>query len=40
MKSKSSKILHYFISGVELITLGIPPYFYNFVSKSPNVLET
>lgn len=33
-------ILNDLISGVELITFGMPPYFFNLVSKSPNVLET
>lgn len=40
IKSCDESILNYLISGVAIITLGLPPNFYSFASASPNVLET
>lgn len=40
MKSCSGPILNDLISGIAMITLGLPPNFAIFASKSPNVHET
>jgi hypothetical protein len=39
-KSCSANILNALISGSAITTFGFPPYFTNFASASPNVLET
>ena len=40
MKSFLSELSKYFISGMDIMTLGLPPNFGSFAAMSPIVLET